>query len=139
MLAISKATHKRYEIIMDILSFKSLHEKWDGFDAIPMEVKSATNAIKLMDYIGENIFCDVTNYYPNPNGTITFEWENKRAVYSPINLHKNKQRLNNNFYRPPANSNEVSVNRFDFTNAGFLKALAKKFQNSEHRRIYFGF
>lgn len=77
MLAISKATHKRYEIIMDILSFKSLHENWDGFAAVPVEVKSATNAIKLMDYIGEDIFCGVTNYYPNPNGTITFEWENK--------------------------------------------------------------
>jgi len=62
-----------------------------------------------------------------------------RAIYSPINLHKNKQRLNNNFYRPPADSNEVSVNRFDFTDAVFLKTLAKQFQNPEHRRIYFGF
>jgi len=77
MLAVSQATHKRYEVIMDILSFKSLHESWDGFEAIPVEVKSATNAIKLMDYIGEDVFCNVTNYYPNPNGTITFEWENK--------------------------------------------------------------
>ena len=62
-----------------------------------------------------------------------------RAIYSPINLHKNKQGLNNNFYRPPADSNEVSVNRFDFTDVGFLKTLAKRFQNPEHRRVYFGF
>lgn len=62
-----------------------------------------------------------------------------RAIYAPINLHKNKQRLNNNFYRPPAGSNEVSVNRFDFTDAIFLKTLAKQFQNPEHRRVYFGF
>ena len=76
MIGVAQATHKRYEVIMDILSFKSLSENWDGFGAIPVEVKSATNAIKLMDYIGEEVFCNVTNYYPNPNGTITFEWEN---------------------------------------------------------------
>lgn len=62
-----------------------------------------------------------------------------RAIYSPINLHKNKTRLNNNFYRPPADSNEVSVNRFDFTDVVFMKELAKKFQKPESRRIYFGF
>jgi len=77
MLGFPKAAHSKYEVIMDILSFKSLHEKWDGFDAIPLEVKSATNSIKLVDYIGEDVFCSITNYYPNPNGTITFEWENK--------------------------------------------------------------
>ncbi len=77
MLGFPKAAHSKYEVIMDILSFKSLHEKWDGFDAIPLEVRSATNSIKLMDYIGEDVFCSITNYYPNPNGTITFEWENK--------------------------------------------------------------
>jgi hypothetical protein len=29
-----------------------------------------------MDLICESIFCEVDIYYPNPNGTITFEWEN---------------------------------------------------------------
>jgi len=73
---------------------------------------------------------------------ITIEDNEKiiRAIYSPINLHrKHKERLNNNFYKPPYDSNEVSVNRFDFTDAVFLKALAKQFQNPEHRRTYFGF
>ena len=33
----------------------------------------------------------------------------------------------------------MSVNRFGFTDAVFLKTLAKQFQNPEHRRVYFGF
>jgi len=73
---ITKRQITKKSIVREILSFKSLSEKWDGFSALPLEVESATNAMSLIDYIGEDVFCTVTNYYPNPNGTITFEWEN---------------------------------------------------------------
>ncbi len=60
-----------------------------------------------------------------------------RAVYSPINFKKGK--LNNNFYKPPADSDEISVNRLDYTNPDFLKKLAINFENIEYDRNYFGF
>lgn len=66
-----------------------------------------------------------------------------RAVYSPFNFHKkHSDRLNPNFYKPNVPKNEtetedVSVNRLDYTTPAFLKKLAKYFQ-SEQRR-YRGF
>jgi hypothetical protein len=63
-----------------------------------------------------------------------------RAVYSPMNLHrKDKTKLNTSFYKPPSESDEVSVNRLDYTNSKFLKKLAKHFQNTDKDRSYFGF
>lgn len=62
-----------------------------------------------------------------------------RAIYSPINLHKSGKKVNNNFYKPRAGEDEVSVNRLDFTSIIFLKNLAKYFENNKERRSYFGF
>ncbi|MFN8257703.1 MAG: hypothetical protein U0W24_18555 [Bacteroidales bacterium] len=64
------------EIIKEILSFKSLNNNWDGFDAIPLEIESATNAIMLLDLIGEQSFNKINEFFPNPNGTISFIWSN---------------------------------------------------------------
>lgn len=67
----------KYEIIKDVLSFKSLTNNWDGFGAIPVEIESASNVINLIDLIGENEFCKVSELFPNPNGTISLIWNNK--------------------------------------------------------------
>jgi hypothetical protein len=74
--SISKRNISKTSLLKNILSFKSLTESWDGFGAIPLEIESATNSIQLLDLIGEDIFCTLNNFYPNPNGTISFEWEN---------------------------------------------------------------
>ena len=66
------------KIIKDILSYKSLIVSWDGFNALPLEVDSASNALKLIDFIGGDIFNLVEDYYPNPHGTISFMWENDK-------------------------------------------------------------
>lgn len=73
---LNKKYNSKYSIIESILSFKSLHNNWDGFNSIPLEIKSASNAIKLLDLIGDDSTSCVKDFYPNPNGTITFEWYN---------------------------------------------------------------
>lgn len=73
---ISKQNITKYSLITRILSFKSLNESWDGHGSFPLEIESASNAIKLMDLIGEKTFCRVNDFYPNPNGTVSFEWIN---------------------------------------------------------------
>lgn len=73
---LSKFKISKKSLVRDILSFKSLTESWDGYGAIPLEIDCATNALQLIDLVGESTFCTVSNFYPNPNGTITFEWEN---------------------------------------------------------------
>ena len=51
-----------------------------------------------------------------------------RSIFSPINLNKN-QTLKFNAFRPPANSDEISVNRLNYTTPSFCKALSKKMAN----------
>lgn len=75
---LNKNFNSKYSIIENILSFKSLNNNWDGFNSIPLEIKSASNAIKLLDLIGDDSASSVKDFYPNPNGTITFEWYNNQ-------------------------------------------------------------
>lgn len=71
-----KVSYSKNDIIKEILSFKALNNNWNGYGAYPLEIESATNSIVLIDLIGESLFSMVKEFYPNPNGTISFEWTN---------------------------------------------------------------
>ena len=62
--------------IEEILSLKSLNNNWDGYGAIPTEVKCASNAISLASKLPDSIVSNISEIFPNPTGTITIEWEN---------------------------------------------------------------
>lgn len=67
----------RRKTIESILSFKSLQESWDGYGALPLEVKSATNAIEFLEALSSNHkFFTPTDIFPNPTGTVSLIWEN---------------------------------------------------------------
>ena len=68
--------HSKMGIIKEIVAYKSLKNSWDGFGAYPLEVESAVNAISLIDLVGDDLFCTVNEFFPNPNGTISFVWSN---------------------------------------------------------------
>lgn len=74
------------EIEKEILAFTSLENNWDGYGAIPACKECASNAISLIKLIRENTFCSITECYPNPNGTISLEWnkDNKEHVYVEV-------------------------------------------------------
>lgn len=72
-----KVKSKRLQIIKNIIAFKSLNENWDGYGALPLELESAMNAVTIVDFLTEKHLQKVSDYYPNPHGTITFEWENE--------------------------------------------------------------
>ena len=63
-------------VVKKILSFKTLCDNWDGHNACPLEVDCASNALLFVDLLGEKNILNVKEVYPNPNGTITFEWNN---------------------------------------------------------------
>lgn len=70
---------KRYskmEIVKDIISYRCLTEKWDGYSALPLEVESASNAILLLDLVGDKFTSKLIEFFPNTNGTLSFLWEN---------------------------------------------------------------
>ncbi len=74
---IDKINFTKKEITKDILSFKSLKNNWDGYNAIPLEIESAGNAIYLINEIDEKLVAKIEDFYPNTHGTITFEWKNE--------------------------------------------------------------
>jgi len=75
-----KFNFSRQELIKEIISFKSLEQSWDGFNALPLQVESAFNAIYLIDFIGEKNIKKLAEIYPNPNGTISFRWLNEFGI-----------------------------------------------------------
>jgi hypothetical protein len=51
-----------------------------------------------------------------------------RFIFSPINVNPKNDNLKPNCFKPPAGNDEVSVNRYDFTNENFLKKIALQMQ-----------
>jgi hypothetical protein len=53
--------------------FKELEQDWDGYGAVPIHEETVRNSVKAIE-----AFSDVAQWadkYPNPNGTVSFEWE----------------------------------------------------------------
>lgn len=52
-----------------------------------------------------------------------------RFIFSPINVNPKNNNLKPNFLKPPTGLDEVSVNRYDYTDGSFLKTLGLQMQN----------
>lgn len=72
---ITDTSFKRNQIIKDIISFASLSHDWDGYGALPLEVESAANSILITNQLSNSELSKISALYPNPHGTITFEWK----------------------------------------------------------------
>jgi len=80
-----------------ILSFKSLQESWDGFGAIPLEIRSATNAINFINFLSQsNTLINPTDVFPNPHGTISMIWENLHKERLSLEIFNNVELKENN-------------------------------------------
>ncbi|MBA7592270.1 hypothetical protein ES708_34448 [subsurface metagenome] len=63
------------DIVSNILSFHTLKQDWDGYGAIPSNVKTCANSISFLVEVKEfKVY--ITEVYPDPHGTISIEWEN---------------------------------------------------------------
>jgi hypothetical protein len=76
---ITYTSFKRNEIVKEIISFVSLNQDWDGYGALPLQVESAANAILITNQLTDSDLLKISAVYPNPHGTITFDWENDLA------------------------------------------------------------
>ncbi len=61
-----------------------------------------------------------------------------RSIFSPMNLSKDLSRLKSNAFKPPADSEDLSVMRLDYTTPDFCKSFSKKIENPSSDRSYFG-
>jgi len=61
-----------------------------------------------------------------------------RSIFSPINLSKDLTTLKSNAFKPPADLDEISVNRLNYTTSHYCKSISKSIENPLNDRKYFG-
>jgi hypothetical protein len=61
-----------------------------------------------------------------------------RSIFSPINLTKDLKTLRPNTFKPPADLDEISVNRLSYTTTHYCKLMSKSIENPLSDRKYFG-
>lgn len=60
-----------------------------------------------------------------------------RTIFSPMNVKKDDT-LRNNSFTTPAEKDEVSVNRLNYTTPNFIKRISKFISNPDKGRSYYG-
>ena len=73
------------ELIDGIKSFKELPDNLDGYGGIPV---SANICDKTIEVLTESYTPPIDDVFPNPNGTITVEWENGRGEMLQLEIGK---------------------------------------------------
>lgn len=61
-----------------------------------------------------------------------------RVIYEPTHLKNKNLALRNQAFRSPAEKDEVSVTRLDYSNATFCKSYGKKHEAPANKRTYYG-
>lgn len=77
---VSKPNFNFGDIVSDILSFQALKNDWDGYGAYALENLSGVNSISILENLGLELYGKLDDYYPNPNGTLSFEWRNQKSI-----------------------------------------------------------
>lgn len=71
----NQADSSRMQARNQVLAIANFKYDWDGYGAIRPISDCLSHALDIID--DENFALEnLTDIYPNPNGTITFEWEN---------------------------------------------------------------
>lgn len=69
----------KYDVLAEkITSFVDLDKNWDGYGAVKVLPEVTKTASSLISMLNSSLTDRVTDLFPNPNGTITIEWENRR-------------------------------------------------------------
>lgn len=70
----------RSEALQRILEIEKLEADWDGYGAEPICAACIENARTIVELLPP--FAVSPDLFPNPNGTVTLEWENARGTLS---------------------------------------------------------
>lgn len=90
------------KIINELYSFMELPENWDCHHAIPPTEGCIINTINLFQLIGDKKYILDCEFYPNPNGTISVDWDNiileigDQTITYWDNIFEYKKEYNNN-------------------------------------------
>ena len=92
---------------------------------------------KLTNYLTTLVSCSRSSKQNIPQ-TIDNSERIVRSIFSPLNLSKDFKSINHNAFKPPYNSDEISVNRLNYTTPDFCKNISKNMEKPEDRKSYFG-
>ena len=70
------------KLIDDIITFSKIGNNWDGYCGVPTKLDVIRNTLLLLTYIESKCRDKITEYYPNPHGTISLECENENILVS---------------------------------------------------------
>jgi len=102
-----------------IEEFSAMLPDWDGYGALP--INAATKYNSLASLRGILLYVPAPEITPNPNGTLSFEWETKRGA---AHLEIGQTRLS--FYIKPKTGHPVFIDAsadeilFNSINVGIL-------------------
>lgn len=120
-----KSNFTKNQIFEKILSFKSLVNSWDGYDAIPTDIKCASNALILVSLLSDKDIELLDEISPTPNGTITMSWVNKSNETLSVEIGNNTMsyflELNS---QKPQFFNEIDINSEEANRiSNFIRSL----------------
>jgi hypothetical protein len=80
----------KYEYLKEeIDNFATLENNWDGYGATPVVNNIVQSAKQLIPLLASYFIDHVTDVFPNPHGTITIEWENRKKEKLSLEIGEN--------------------------------------------------
>ena len=119
-MTIDPSVYVKTAAVAEIESLSQLDEDWDGYGAVKISSETRNNALHILHTLPSKLA--TPDIVPNPNGTISFEWENDKTV---AHLEIGKTRFS--LYVKPPNGNPALADgaalQFDATLSATIEAL----------------
>ena len=100
-----------------------LKDNWDGYQAVAIASQAANNSKAMLNCFNENIIENISDIFPNPHGTITFEWENKEDDKMSLEVGSNTY----SYFVTYSNKTPILVNGQDIISS--LGEITKEINN----------
>lgn len=121
LLSFSDLEYLRNKYLTHILSFKSLTNSWDGYGAVPAEIKVTANTISFLNKLDDSTLNKVKDLSPNPHGTI--------SIYFNNNSNENIEvEIGNTLFSYYVDFNNIDTHYFDsitFNNKNVKKLIER--------------
>lgn len=72
-----------------IFELSSLKDNWDGYGGISLIQSISEKALQLITILSSDYIDLISDIFPNPNGTITIEWENVKEEKISLEIGAN--------------------------------------------------
>jgi hypothetical protein len=103
-----------------IHSLTLLEDNWDGYGGLPLLVSISEKTILFVPLLNSIYIDSISDIFPNPNGTLTIDWENIKNEKLSLEIGENTY----SFFVKYADKEPEFINGEDITQD--IKILAEK-------------